>query len=103
MGARDGPSKEGEMPKEVIYGDLPQGEDGPGVSVVEVRWDRETGYFQIVTKALDRITGGELVEPEPESGIHYTAGFYVGLDRREINSLIRVLRRARDQAYGRDE
>lgn len=30
-------------------------------------------------------------------------GMYVSLDRRRINDLIRVLRRARDSAYGRDE
>ena len=36
--------------------------------------------------------------PEP-SGEYYTAG----LDRDELNKLIRLLRRARDAAYGRDE
>lgn len=30
-------------------------------------------------------------------------GMYVSLNRRKINDLIRVLRRARDSAFGRDE
>jgi elongation factor P hydroxylase len=30
-------------------------------------------------------------------------GFYVSMDRNGINKLIRNLRRARDQAFGRDE
>lgn len=92
------------MPKELVYGDLPQGEDGPGQSVVEVRWDRGTEYFQIVTKCVDRATGEPLVSDEVAAhGIHYTHGFYVGLDRRGINKLIRDLRRARDAAFGKDE
>lgn len=32
-----------------------------------------------------------------------TLGWYVNLDRHQINDLIRILRRARDQAFGRDE
>lgn len=39
--------------------------------------------------------GGDCVKVE--------GGWYVDLGRREINELIRVLRRARDQAFGRDE
>lgn len=31
------------------------------------------------------------------------SGLYVDLDRRGINDLIRLLRKARDKAYGRDE
>lgn len=37
------------------------------------------------------------------SGMTVMDGFYVTVDRRGINDLIRHLRRARDQAYGRDE
>lgn len=89
------------MPKEVIYSDqLPWSEEDPGVAVVEVRWGRDTGHMQLVTKAIHRATGDRLSDDE---GIHYTDGFYVDLNRSNINDLIRQLRRARDQAFGRDE
>jgi hypothetical protein len=45
------------------------------------------------------VTGG-IVPPEPEPE---WAGQFVDLDRHGLNQLIRSLRRARDQAYGRDE
>ena len=91
------------MPKESVYGSQdPFETDGPGVSIVEVRWGRETGDVQVVSKAVRRADLGPLVESDPGS-IHYTNGFYVDLDRRGINDLIRHLRRARDQAFGRDE
>ena len=88
------------MPKEVVRAnaEAPEGAIG-GYTVVEVGWSRETGHVQIVTKCLNDL-GGRLVEDE---GIHYTDGMYASLDRRSINTLIRHLRRARDQAFGRDE
>lgn len=89
------------MPKEIIWGDRPFGDESPEQSVVEVRWDAESGYFQIATKELnaevfdaDRVT-------DVREAVQY--GWYVTLDRRGINDTIRVLRRARDQAFGRDE
>src|SRR5690242_21353067 len=99
------------MPKERTDGCLlPYGEEGEGRSIVEVSWGRETGHVQIVSKCVNRFTGDRFVpEPTPEeikagaSPIHYTDGMYVDLDRRGINNLIRNLRRARDQAFGRDE
>jgi hypothetical protein len=101
------------MPKEVVYGDdipfgTPEQPPGHGRSIVEVRWahEREGGdHVQVVSKCVDSATGGRLVKDDeggPET-IHYTDGFYVGLDRRGINKMIRALRRARDQAFGRDE
>jgi hypothetical protein len=90
------------MPKEVIYGSVPAfPEGGPGVSIVEVRWSREGEHAQIVSKAVRREDHGRLADDV--EGIHYTDGFYVDLDRKAINDLIRFLRRARDQAFGRDE
>lgn len=92
------------MPKETIYGQLwPDGEDGNRASVVELRWDRDTGYFQIVTKAVDRYTGEDAQPPIATEELTYMSGFYVDLDRRGINALIRTLRRARDTAFGKDE
>lgn len=119
------------MPKEVIYGEaLPYGtpeEPGPARSAVEVRWNRETGYFQIATKCVEAATGEDYVPPldpieempvimdgeQPVGfvlgdlvelqGTRSQSGWYVDLDRKGINDLIRVLRKARDQAFGRDE
>lgn len=38
----------------------------------------------------------------PPPGVGYQ-GIWASLDRRDLNAMIRVLRRARDAAYGRDE
>lgn len=86
------------MPKETVYGETLPTELGEK-PVAEVGWNRETGSVQIVTKCLNSL-GERFVEDE---GIHYTDGFYVDLDRRGLNRLIVNLRRARDQAFGRDE
>lgn len=71
-----------------------------GVPIVDVRWNRDAGYVQVVTKETDAF-GGRLVGDS--SATHYTDGLYVDLDRTAINALIRNLRRARDQAFGKDE
>jgi hypothetical protein len=91
------------MPKETVYGEqhaFDPADKNPAVPRAEVIWNREGGYVQIVTKATDA-NGGRLVgDDEPT---HFTDGLYVDLDRSAINALIRNLRRARDQAFGRDE
>lgn len=131
------------MPKEMVYGNKPY--DGkwfdtqtgverdvyvPIQSVVDVRWNRETGTIELGTHAIDSITGGELYEwpaelkkvfghDEPDKAMDLDRhneireteetllkvwnGYWVQLDRRAVNELIRKLRRARDQAFGRDE
>ena len=79
------------MPKEIIWGDTPQEEhDGDNIFVPEVRW----------WKDRDVVVGLVPVgNPEaPGKGLYTDT-----LTRAQINNLIRVLRRARDQAYGRDE
>lgn len=98
------------MPAEKVYGiqhavetsdgEVLGGSAVGGVPIVDVRWNREGGYVQIVSRETDA-SGGRLVGDDPET--HYTDGFYVDLDRAAINGLIRNLRRARDQAFGRDE
>lgn len=96
------------MPKERIYGSqLPYGtpeDPGPARSVVDVCWSNEAEHVQVVTKCVDSQTG-ERFDQSPENAtlINYTDGFYVDLDRRGINDLIRQLRKARDRAFGRDE
>lgn len=109
------------MPRERIYGSLtPFGEEDPERTVADVSWSREAEYVQLGVIAIDAQTGepldlgerharlyakvsgggtdGELV---PMAGI--SGGMYMQLDRRGCNELIRKVRRARDQAFGRDE
>ena len=81
--------EEGVMPKELLY-DTAAGDD----IALEVSWSRD-GHVQLATKNLDDTT--PLV---PSSGGN---GWYMTPTRHQINELIRTLRRARDQAYGRDE
>lgn len=57
---------------------------------VEVLWG-SNDYVQVATTNPDVLVG--TIE----------SGLYVDLDRRGINDLIRLLRKARDRAYGRDE
>jgi hypothetical protein len=87
---------EGEMPKEIIESTGPVVGSNNTLSAVSmamsVAWGREGGHVQVGTYnplVLD--------QHSPE------AGWYIDLDRAAINRLIRVLRRARDQALGRDE
>jgi hypothetical protein len=95
------------MPREIVYGidHFPVAEDGEGAEEVRVpvavlHWSRETGDVQLVTRLLHHEV--PTVE-EHENGIPIGYGMYVSLNRTGINDLIRNLRRARDQAFGRDE
>lgn len=56
---------------------------------VEVGWGESTVHLGSVNRAVD--------DTAP------TRGWSVELDRASINRLIKVLRRARDQAFGADE
>lgn len=81
---------DGEMPKEVINSRF---SDDPVDVGVQVGWGRDSEHVQVATVNTD---GAEL-RPTPEGN-----GWYIQLDRGGINQLIRVLRRARDQAFGAD-
>lgn len=92
------------MPKEVVHGESFHSEDKPEDEwehpVAVVTWSRESGDVQLVT----RLHGAEVPSiEEHEKGIPVQYGYYVSLDRAGLNKLIRNLRRARDQAFGRDE
>ena len=85
------------MPKEHVD-DMYAGHDDDAVaegsrSRVRVGWSKEAGHVEVATVAPD----GERLEPTPEGN-----GWFVQLDRSGLNRLIRTLRRARDDAYGRD-
>lgn len=81
------------MPKEIVIDRNEFNQDAARGLRVEVRWNRETEYCQVATVA----------DEAPGAGGSGAEGWFVSLDRRDINDLIRHLRRARDQAFGRDE
>jgi hypothetical protein len=94
------------MPKQMIY-PLPNPDGTDADRRVEVGWSRER-YVQVATTTLqpgadrDRdFIDGSGTETEPVKPAW--DGQFVDLDRHQINELIRTLRRARDQAFGRDE
>jgi hypothetical protein len=92
------------MPKEKVYGlPSPSHDEGPATpentGVAEVRWHRESELVQLVTRA----DGYEVLLGNESAEVAVKHGYYVALDRRGINDLIRKLRRARDNAFGRDE
>ena len=107
------------MPRERVYSALvPFVDEDPARTVVDLSWSREAGHVQIATIAVDAATGDALniVERfgsvsassgDDESTKHecpvISGGLYMQLDRDGCNRLIRNLRRARDQAFGRDE
>ena len=96
------------MPKECVYGVpmpfMPETSDSPRENrspIVEVGWSRTAGDVQVAS----RIRECEVFfDPDrPDAPIPCEYGFYVSLDRAGVNELIRHLRKARDQAFGRDE
>lgn len=114
------------MPSEKIY---LNGKDSTA-PVPLVSWGRERGYVQIATvagNAHEVLTGWTEATPEwiaafeqhrssdlipagiteftkPGTSFHTFDGFYASLDQRwQINALIKLLRNARDGAFGKDE
>jgi hypothetical protein len=72
-------------------------------SFVQVGWSRE-GFVQIATVAPK----GAIAPWDDEQQRHVIAdvhdpGWWIDLDRHGINNLIRLLRKARDAAFGKDE
>jgi len=89
------------MPREYVYSEAwraaEQGITGVNTEfqmAASVGWSKEEngGYVQLAT-----IRNGSEHSFDPCDGLYMT------MDRRQINELIRLLRKARDQAYGRDE
>lgn len=113
------------MPRERVFSpDAPYTEASSARSVVGVTWSREGEHVQVFTELfnddLQYVSGEDYPEFPPPGGLTsvvtrtaegevaatrevWSKGFYVSLDRAGINNMIRYLRRARDQAYGRDE
>ncbi len=80
------------MPREYIENDTRQG--GDNSNHVEVQWARDK-FAQIGS-----IRKGDVGNTDTPARM--SEGFYVNLDRSRINQLIRLLRKARDQAFGPD-
>lgn len=109
----------GEMPKVNIYDPTP-----PGVNVatgavmperprrVSVAWGRDT-HVQVGVGWVDPNaqpakdnpgwSADFIVDGETDERMRVWLSQWCDMDRRTINQLIRELRRARDQAFGRDE
>lgn len=86
------------MPKEIIYGTVLDG------FTIKVGWDRDSN-IQVASLADEgekRVRDILAAEERDPTGRVFD-GWYVTLDRDGVNKLIRTLRRARDQAFGRDE
>lgn len=83
------------MPRESVYG-----MDGDNTAA-KVGWHPQ-GNVQIGVSAA-----GEFTFNTPTPGAVSVSGPYsdlwVSLDRKGVNDLIRILRRARDAAFGKDE
>jgi len=89
---------EGVMPKEIVR-------DQADRYDVRIGWDRERGCVQVGVETsnrepLVRRLTGDAVGTE---GSPAFTGVWGTLNCAGVNHLIRVLRRARDQAFGRDE
>ena len=86
----------GNVPANAILREMPS---------VDVTWNRDSSYVQLSIEAprdwWDRFNDTYSQANSPD--LHSYAVFSEVLDRREINHLIRTLRRARDAAYGADE
>ncbi|MDR7492163.1 MAG: hypothetical protein QN122_12025 [Armatimonadota bacterium] len=78
------------MPREYVLAEAFR--PGSGQVAVSVGWASRPGTVQVAT-----VRRGREQSPDPCDGI------YVELDRGQVNALIRLLRRARNAAYGRDE
>lgn len=98
------------MPKETVHSVL--GDRIVPEFDVSVMWNRD-GTVQVVTTAADadeRLRNwqemGDTSTPQasaPGTSFKTFNGWHVDLDRAGVNRLIRVLRQARDAAFGKDE
>ncbi len=77
------------MPREFIHDlDTYDGEKSP--FVLSIAWQRDQDVV-VGTENIHKAIGDD------------GRGWFLSLNRKQINEAIKVLRRARDQAYGKDE
>lgn len=78
------------MPKEIIWKSGNATTVGEAVPVL--MWGRDGSYLTLGTAPV-----------KADGDIDHHVGVFADLDRAQLNQLIRVARRARDQTFGRDE
>lgn len=83
------------MPVEYVRSSDFDPEEDEAEVLVKVAW-KDDCYVQVASVARAAVTHEPVEIPEGD-------GWYVDLDRRGINQLIKNLRKARDRAFGRDE
>jgi hypothetical protein len=91
------PEKAGEMPKEYM-GEKPQ-TDGS----IDVSWGRNCGTVRISVAGPIGWRAPLLEDVEEIDWDNQLDWHFLVRERREINQLIKLLRTARDQAFGKDE
>ena len=85
------------MPKEIIR------HAGSETIKGELSWSRDGQYVQLTT-GLDVVVHHDGTEDTPAfDDAEFQAGAYVQLDRKGLNDLIRIARRARNAVFGADE
>lgn len=96
------------MPKEVIYSHYRElGSVESAITYpeyVHVGWTVNQNHVEIATV----VPTGKIYSWDQQTNTHIeipatTPGWFVQLDRDGINAMIRALRKARDQAFGKDE
>jgi hypothetical protein len=70
---------------------------------VGLQWSRGTDVRIVTSRQVAGADVGDEYIDGPDGPIPAWDGTYVPLGRDQLNHLIRQLRTARDQAYGRDE
>lgn len=84
------------MPKETVRGNLPKG------SEVSVGWSQDQDVQLGVTLGSRFVFVDKSGIPLPDEEV-YGSLWFTFEHRRQINDLIRNLRKARDSAFGKDE
>lgn len=71
---------------------------------VRLQWSREASHVQVSVQVMSWGTADGASQPMVEGGhARNEAQLWATLNRHEINLLIKRLREARDQSFGRDE
>ena len=86
------------MPKEIIRSKYPE-ESGH----IHVGWTKDCSHVEVATV----VPRGQIAPWDEQEQRHVPLitpdpGWFIQLDREQINDLIRKLRKARDQAFGAD-
>lgn len=97
---------DGEMPTEYVYEKYKPTDATEMLRAVKVGWGKEAQHVQVAVVLPNQPEIDVKVDDTTATMTNISAGrhhLHIQLDRDSINHLIRTLRRARDQAFGRDE